>query len=302
MKKKIIFDCDNMMGQVKWELDDGLTLLYILGCSDLELLGITTIFGNGQLEKVMYHTKRLLKAIGREDIPLIKGASKKEEPPTDAARFLADKAASNPGGITLLAAGPLGNLRGAVQIDPNFFRNLKELIFMGGHINHPFKVGKRVMPDFNLAFDLKAALRVLHAECPVNLINSEICTQVPFTTAQVERINFFPETVIDLIKGFFSFYNKYFGLDLIYIWDVLVPVLLTNPELFDKNLVRIAASNVEDINGGHLVADGDDNGVLINMPSKILDTKKFMNIVIESWQRFHNFTMNKNKGYDFSDY
>ena len=290
------------MGQVKWELDDGLALFYILGCSDLELLGITTTFGNGQIEKVMYHTKRLLQAIGREDIPLIKGASKKEEPPTDAARFLADKAASNPGEITLLAAGPLGNLRGAVQIDPNFFRNLKELVFMGGHITHPFKVGKRVMPDFNLAFDLKAALRILHAECPVNLINSEICTQVPFTTAHLERINFFPETVIDLIKEFFSFYNKYFGLDLIYIWDVLVPVLLTNPDLFDKNLVRIAASNLEDINGGHLVANGDDNGVLINMPSKILDTNKFMNNIIETWRLFHNITMNKNTGYDFNDY
>ena len=302
MKKKVLFDCDNMMGQARWELDDGLTLFYILGCSDLELLGITTTFGNGKIEKVMYHTKRLLKAIGREDIPLIKGASKKEEPPTDAARFLANKAASNPGEITLLAAGPLGNLRGAAQIDPNFFQNLKELIFMGGHINHPFKVGKRMIPDFNLAFDLKAALRVLHAECPVNLFNSEICTQVPFTTAHLERINFFPETVIDLIKGFFLFYNKYFGLDLIYIWDVLVPVLLTNPDLFDKNLVRLKASDVEDINYGHLKVTDDDNGVMVNMPSTILDPNLFMNIVIESWQRFHNFTIDKNKGYDFSDY
>ena len=193
------------MGKVRWELDDGLALLYILGCSDLELLGITTTFGNGKIEKVMYHTKRLLKAIGREDIPLIKGASKKEEPPTDAARFLADKAASNPGEITLLAAGPLGNLRGAVQIDPNFFRNLKELIFMRGHIKHPFKMGNKSLQDFNLAFDLKAALRVFNAECPVNIINSEICTQVPFTTAHLERVNFFPETIIDLIKEFFQF-------------------------------------------------------------------------------------------------
>lgn len=300
MKKKIIFDCDNLMGKVRWELDDGLALFYILGCSDLELLGITTTFGNGKIEKVMYHTKRLLKAIGREDIPLMKGASKKEEPPTDAARFLADKAASNPGEITLLAAGPLGNLRGAVQIDPHFFRNLKELIFMGGHIKHPFKMGNIELPDINLASDLKATFRVLHAECPVNIINSEICTQVPFTTAHLERVNFFPETVIDLIKEFFSVYNKYFGLDLIYIWDVLVPVLLTNPELFDKNSVRIIASNVEDINYGHLVITKDDNGVLINMPSKILDTNKFMNNIIETWRRFHSITMNT--GYNFNDY
>lgn len=290
------------MGQVKWELDDGLALFYILGCSDLELLGITTTFGNGKIEKVMYYTERLLQAIGREDIPLFKGASRRKSPPTDAARFLADKAASNPGEITLLAAGPLGNLRGAVEIDPNFFRNLKELFFMGGRIKHPFKMGKIEVPDINVAFDLKASFRVLHAECPVNIINSEICTQVPFTSAHLERVNFFPKKIIDLIKGFVSVYKKYSGLDLIYIWDVLVPVLLTNPELFDKNLVRIIASNVEDINYGHLVTTENENGVLVNMPSKILDPSHFMNIVIESWRRFHNITINRNTCYNFNDY
>ena len=289
------------MGQVKWELDDGLALFYILGCSDLELLGITTTFGNGKIEKVMYYTERLLQAIGREGIPLFKGASRRKSPPTDAARFLADKAASNPGEITLLAAGPLGNLRGAVEIDPNFFRNLKELFFMGGRIKHPFKMGKIEVPDINVAFDLKASFRVLHAECPVNIINSEICTQVPFTSAHLERVNFFPKKIIDLIKGFVSVYKKYSGLDLIYIWDVLVPVLLTNPELFDKNLVRIIASNVEDINYGHLVTTENENGVLVNMPSKILDPSHFMNIVIESWRRFHNITINRNTCYNFND-
>ncbi len=290
------------MGQVKWELDDGLALFYILGCSDLDLLGITTTFGNGKIEKVMYHTKRLLKAIGREDIPLFKGASMRKSPPTDAAHFLVDNAASNPGEITLVAAGPLGNLRGAVEIDPNFFRNLKEIFFMGGRIKHPFKMGKIEVPDINVAFDLKASFRVLHAECPVNIINSEICTQVPFTIAHLERVNFFPKKIIDLVKGFISVYKKYSGLDLIYIWDVLVPVLLTNPELFDKNLVRIIASNVEDINYGHLQITQDDNGVLVNMPYKILDPNLFMNIVIESWRRFHNITINRNTCYNFNDY
>ena len=302
MKKKILFDCDNMMGQVRWELDDGLALFYILGCSDLELLGITTTFGNGKIDKVMYHTERLLKAIDREDIPLFKGASRRKSPPTDAARFLADKAASNPGEIILLAAGPLGNLRGAVELDPNFFRNLKGIFFMGGRVKHPFKMGKIEVPDINLAFDLKATFRVLHAECPVNIINSEICTQVPFTTAHLEKVNFFPKKIIELIKSFISVYKKYSELDLIYIWDVLVPVLLTNPELFNKNLVRIIASNVEDINYGHLRTTKDDNGVLVNMPSKILDPSHFMNTVIDSWRRFHKITMDKKDGYDFSDY
>ena len=47
MTERVIFDCDNTMGQPYREVDDGLTLLYLLGRSDVELLGITTTFGNG---------------------------------------------------------------------------------------------------------------------------------------------------------------------------------------------------------------------------------------------------------------
>ncbi len=297
MKKKVIFDCDNTMGYIGRELDDGLALLYILGCPDLELLGITTTFGNGKIDKVMHYTQKFLKAIGREDIPLIKGASKRGEVSTEAAHFLADKADSNPEDITLLAAGPLGNLRGAVQIDPNFFRNIKEIILMGGITEYPFKIRKVKLPELNLSNDLEAAFRIIHAECPITVINSEICKQVPFTQEHMEKVNFWPKKMGAIIKSLFSTYGKYWDLDFIYIWDVLVPVFLTHPELFDKNPVRIVAMNVEDINNGLLVLTDDNNGVLINMPSKVLDPNRFMNIVIETWLRFHNITMDKNKGY-----
>ena len=44
--KKIIFDCDNTIGIEGCDVDDGLTLLYLLGCKDVEVLGITNCFGN----------------------------------------------------------------------------------------------------------------------------------------------------------------------------------------------------------------------------------------------------------------
>lgn len=301
MKKKVIFDCDNTMGYIGGELDDGIALLYIFGSQDLELLGITTTFGNGKIDRVMKYTKQLLKAIRREEIPLFKGASKKDFLPTEAAQFLVDQAKKYPGEISLLATAPLGNLRAAGEIDEDFFRNLKEIILMGGHLHHPYKIGNVRIPDINLNFDIKAAFRILHAECPVTVINSELCEQVPLKHKELERISFWPKTIRKTIEGLFTSYKKYFGLDFIYIWDVLVPVYLTNPDLFDKNLVRIIASSIEDINGGHLVATEDDNGVLINMPSKILDKNKFMNVVIETWRRFHSITMNKNTGYNFND-
>jgi len=52
MTQKIIFDCDNTLGIPLKEVDDGLTLLYLLGVPELDLLGITTTFGNGRIDQV----------------------------------------------------------------------------------------------------------------------------------------------------------------------------------------------------------------------------------------------------------
>jgi inosine-uridine nucleoside N-ribohydrolase len=297
MKKKVIVDCDNTLGLGGWELDDGLALLYILGVPELELVGITTTFGNAKINKVILYTKKLLKSIGREDIQLVKGASKRGEPPTEAASFLVNTVASNPREITLLALGPLGNLRCAAQIDENFFHNIKDIVLMGGITKYPFKIRNAIFPEINLSYDLGAALRVFHAECPITIINAHICKQVPFTKAHLERVSFWPQWLKSLILSLFATYKKYIGIDCICIWDVLVPLFLTNPELFDDHHVKIAASSVKDINNGLLVPNKDEKGVLINMPSNILDRGRFMDRVIESWFDFHNTVMKENNGY-----
>lgn len=44
--KKVIFDCDNTMGLPGRDVDDGLSLFYLLGSPEIELLGVCSTFGN----------------------------------------------------------------------------------------------------------------------------------------------------------------------------------------------------------------------------------------------------------------
>ncbi|RLD03663.1 MAG: nucleoside hydrolase, partial [Chloroflexota bacterium] len=90
---KIIFDCDNTMGLWTKEIDDGLALYYLLGRPDVGLVGVTTTFGNGTIDQVYPQTQKMVTDLGRQDIPVVKGAGKRAEGPTEAARFLAEKAA-----------------------------------------------------------------------------------------------------------------------------------------------------------------------------------------------------------------
>ena len=116
MKKRVIYDCDNTMGLPMKEIDDGLTLLYLLARPDIELVGVTTTFGNGTIEEVHGQTEKLLHAVGRSDIPLLKGEGRLGQHPTQAARFLAETVAADSGQISVLATGPLGNLVAAAEV------------------------------------------------------------------------------------------------------------------------------------------------------------------------------------------
>ncbi len=60
---KIIFDCDNTMGVYGCDVDDGLTLLYLLGRQDIDLLGLTTTYGNNNLDTVYNNTKSIFEEL-----------------------------------------------------------------------------------------------------------------------------------------------------------------------------------------------------------------------------------------------
>jgi hypothetical protein len=69
-KTKLIVDSDNTIGVPRRDIDDGLALLYLLGRDDIDILGITTTFGNSDVHTVNANTRRFLKEIGRGTIPL----------------------------------------------------------------------------------------------------------------------------------------------------------------------------------------------------------------------------------------
>ncbi len=287
MTEKVIFDCDNTMGRPYWEVDDGLTLLYLLGRSDIELLGITTTFGNGPIEQVHPLTVQLLRCLGREDIPLFKGEGERGQAPTDAARFLAETAAAHPGEISLLATGPVGNLRAAAELDPSFFRNLKQITVMGGYL-HSLRIGWRDVSELNLSLDPEAAFAVLNAECPVTVMNAHVCLQAPFRWRDLRRVRHWSRSTRRLLRNWLITLGIGCGVPEFYLWDLLPAIYISYPDLFDANPVWVQ-STVKDLETGTLVISDEadrrpsESGARINMPSQILDIARFNKILFDAW-------------------
>src|SRR5881275_1391422 len=69
MSIPILLDCDP--GH-----DDAIALLLALASPEVELLGVTTVAGNQTVEKTTANAIRVLELVGREDVPVARGADR----------------------------------------------------------------------------------------------------------------------------------------------------------------------------------------------------------------------------------
>lgn len=285
MMERVLCDCDNTMGVPGKPIDDGQALLYLFGRPDIELVGITTSFGNGSVDEAYAVTKDLLHVLGREEIPLFKGEGHRGQAPTAAAHFLAKTAAAAPGEITLLAIGPLGNLLGAARLDPDFFHNLKQVAIMGGYMHALVGPYWGNVAERNLASNPEAAFAVLNAPCPITLMNAHVCLDAPFGLAEMTNIDHWSGTAI-----YRTFHDWVLQCETNpntpgdYLWDVLPAIYISYPTLFDDNLVWVS-STVSDLETGSLVFSQGRDGAAINMPTRIVDPERFYTILYEAWSR-----------------
>ncbi|XP_028396689.1 uncharacterized protein LOC114520585 [Dendronephthya gigantea] len=204
-KAKVIIDTD-------CGVDDAQAILITLSkeFSDrIDVVGITCCSGNVLVDQVVINVLKVLTAAERLDIPVYKGASSpllpvkfdashyhgddglgdsKEVPEPDltllqsehAVNYLVRISQECRGEITLLTIGPQTNVALACRMDPNFGKNFKKLVIMGG--NYQGKGNVTICSEFNFHFDPEAALIVLEEfTCPIIMATWELCIEYEIT-------------------------------------------------------------------------------------------------------------------------
>src|ERR1700731_911778 len=145
---KIIIDTD-----IGDDIDDAFAVALALRSPELEILGITTTFGDTETRAKLLD--RFLREVGRPEISVAAGApsppksaltqrryaeaghyAKPSHP--DAVAFLLEQIRRYPGQITLIAIGPLMNVGAAINKDRPTFGKLKRVIIMGGSIKRGY--------------------------------------------------------------------------------------------------------------------------------------------------------------------
>ncbi len=276
MTHKIIIDTDP-------GIDDAMAIHFALAEPSIELVGLTSIYGNVTTSQATRNALRLVE-MGCQRVPVAEGAyaplAIEAKPPAHfvhgpegfgeipaetprgipdkraAARFLAETCAASPGEIVICAVGPLTNLAVALRDHPEITRTVKEVVIMGGSVRAPGNVSRTA--EANIWNDPHAADAVLSADWPVRMIGLDVTQPVRCSRADFAEL----AEAAPVIGGFlnraadfyFHFHVQQRGFDGCYMHDPTAVIAITNPELFtfEDAPVRVPVEG-EDI--GRTVAD-----------------------------------------------
>jgi purine nucleosidase len=205
VKRKIILDHD--AGH-----DDVVTMCLVHACPELELLGITTVYGNTKLERVWRNAKYTQRVLG-SSVSVLPGASEPlfcprihaesahgtsglagvndlppEEPITEARSavpFIIEQILEHPTQVTLVAIGPLTNIALAMRLEPRIVPAIQHIAFMGGSLTHG---NFTPAAEFNTLCDPHAAQVVLESGVPITMFGLNVTENVMVMPDDLERV------------------------------------------------------------------------------------------------------------------
>jgi purine nucleosidase len=182
--QKVILDTD-----IGDDIDDAYALGLVLTSPELQLMGVTTAWGDTGLRAQL--VEGLLCETGRQNIPVFAGVTTKAKnlqsqaswasrfplpanAGTDAIAWMAKTIRANPGQITLIEIAPLSNVGALIDRDPAAFRMLKRVIMMGGSIHRGYgdlgyAPDRGPSPEYNIATDVASAEKLFASGVPITM-------------------------------------------------------------------------------------------------------------------------------------
>ncbi|SHF78542.1 Inosine-uridine nucleoside N-ribohydrolase [Kaistia soli DSM 19436] len=256
---KVIYDTD--IG-----VDDAMALLMLVFSPKVDLVGITTVFGNIPVEiatRNALYVKDYFNiaapvaegagtplhlaskaapvhvhgANGLGDIPLpdVIHAKPHELP---AHRFIIETVRANPHEISIVAVGRMTNLALALREDPEIASLVKEVIIMGGAFGYHGHSGN-VTPvaEANIIGDPHAADEMFAAAWPIVVLGLDVTQECVMTTAYMadirDRGGKGGQFLWDVTRFYEDFYRKAVGIDGVFGHDSSAVAYLLDPTLYE---------------------------------------------------------------------
>ncbi|KAI5078621.1 hypothetical protein GOP47_0006292 [Adiantum capillus-veneris] len=269
-KTKLIIDTDP-------GIDDAMAILMAFHSPEVEIIGLTTIFGNVPTSLATHNALHLLEVIGREDVPVAQGCTmslknvpkvriadfvhgkdglgntnpsppKRKALDLSAKEFLLKMINTFPGEVTVVALGPLTNIAMAIRADPMFAKNVKQIVVLGG----AFFVNGNVNPasEANILGDPEAADIVFTSGADILVVGINITHQVVMTDDHLKQLgqseSAFAKYVYEISHFYFDYHHEAYDMKGVYLHDPTALAAAVDPLLFTfaEGVVRVQVDGI----------------------------------------------------------
>jgi purine nucleosidase len=266
-------------------IDDAMGVAYALVSPRLDVLALTTVFGNVDVDRTTRNTLSIPEQLGVPAPPVSRGAARAFiEPPVTyefvhgsdgvgdagfpppsgsesgehAAQTIVRLAKERPGEVVLVPIGPLTNLALALMLEPELPSLVKRVVWMGGVVMGPGNVTP--VAEADAALDPEAVRMVLGADWPVTMVGLDITDRVLFERSDYDRLHASGSSAARYVTAiapfYMSFYEKILGRWACAMHSPLTVAIAADPSLVTETLTcPVSVELAPGITRGMTVAD-----------------------------------------------
>jgi inosine-uridine nucleoside N-ribohydrolase len=246
-KIPVWIDTDPSVERGGHEVDDGFALLQEFHSPELEIQGVSIVFGNAPLTKTWPIGTEIVEKFGPKGLHVYRGAASGDDlgKETDASKALAEALQHGP--MNILAIGPVTNVATVLKLHPGLAKNVVRIIAVAGR-----RPGQRFLSgpnqahgfrDLNFELDPAAFQVLLDAKVPIVLAPWEISSKVWIKREDLERLEHGGPDVQYLVPpamDWLTWWHDNLGADGFNPFDTLAVGYLTSPSLFQCTKLRIS--------------------------------------------------------------
>jgi pyrimidine-specific ribonucleoside hydrolase len=262
--------------------DDAVALMFACGSPELELLAVTTVAGNVQLEKTTRNALRILSLIGSTDVPVAAGAASPlerqlhtaedihgesglegpeipdatfEPDGRGATQLIADTVRRVPEPVTLVPVGPLTNVATFLREHPDLRDRIARISLMGGSIG----LGNTTpAAEFNIHVDPEAASLVFESGLPITMSGLDVTHQAGVGLGERKRLRALGHiggVVAELMEYFAATYERVYGFGAPPLHDPVALAAVVEPHLLETRPMRVDVECESELTRGETVCD-----------------------------------------------
>lgn len=204
------------------------------------------------------------------------GPRKKKECMGNGVKWAVEHVISHPGEVTFVSVGPWTDLAVCLKSDERFASSLKEIVLMGGAVDHPGNVTESA--EFNVFADPEAAAIVLKSGVPTTVFALDVTLKLQLTEEILDKVRKLPDS---RYKEIFLASMGYYVPSLLRahgempaMHDPCTIAYLYDPSIFTYSYRQISVETKGDKTYGKTVGGKEDKNSNIKMGIEV-DNDKF---------------------------